>query len=160
MPRRLLRLVVREGRGERAMRVGLGEQFVGLLLERLDSVGTGGPAQRGLGLARELDQSLGELGRVAALQAVHLLPGADGFPRLVCVVLDRWHGPLRRVIREQIGRKKPGSTSIVRMPNGATSGASDSIHPSTPNFAAAYAETNACPVMPAVEEIVTTSPRR
>ena len=28
-------------------------------------------------------------------------------------------------------RKKPGSTSIVRMPNGATSGVSDSIQPST-----------------------------
>jgi len=34
-------------------------------------------------------------------------------------------------------RKKPGSTSIVRMPNGATSGVSDSIQPSTPNFDAA-----------------------
>jgi len=34
-------------------------------------------------------------------------------------------------------RKKPGSTSIVRMPNGAASGVSDSIQPSTPNFDAA-----------------------
>src|SRR5215213_5888790 len=34
-------------------------------------------------------------------------------------------------------RKKPGSTRVVLIPNGATSGASDSIQPSTPNFAAA-----------------------
>ena len=32
-----------------------------------------------------------------------------------------------------------GSTSIVRMSKGAISGVSDSIHPSIPNFAAAYA---------------------
>ena len=57
-------------------------------------------------------------------------------------------------------RKKPGSTSIVRIPNGATSGASDSIQPSTPNFDAAYAVRNSPPTMPAVEEIVTTSPER
>src|ERR1700745_1548513 len=51
-------------------------------------------------------------------------------------------------------RKKPGSTSIVRIPKGAISGASDSIHPSMPNFAAAYAVQNIWPVMPAVEEMV------
>ena len=34
-------------------------------------------------------------------------------------------------------RKKPGSTSIVRIPKGATSGVSDSIQPSTPNLEAA-----------------------
>src|SRR5215217_4518834 len=57
-------------------------------------------------------------------------------------------------------RKKPGSTSIVRIPNGATSGASDSIQPSTPNFDAAYALVNSPPSRPAVEEIVTTRPER
>ena len=57
-------------------------------------------------------------------------------------------------------RKKPGSTSIVRMPNGAISGVSDSIQPSTPNLDAAYAVRNSPPVMPAVEEIVTTRPER
>jgi hypothetical protein len=36
-------------------------------------------------------------------------------------------------------RKKPVSTSIVRMPKDAISGVSDSIHLSMPNFAAAYA---------------------
>ena len=34
-------------------------------------------------------------------------------------------------------RKKPGLTIVVWMPNGSTSAASDSIQPSTPNFAAA-----------------------
>ena len=53
-------------------------------------------------------------------------------------------------------RKKPGSTGIVRIPNGATSGVSNSIHPSIPNFAAAYAVQNILPEMPAVEEIVTS----
>ena len=46
------------------------------------------------------------------------------------------------------------------MPYGAISGVSDSIQPSRPNFAAAYAVQNSCPAMPAVEEIVTTSPER
>jgi hypothetical protein len=55
-------------------------------------------------------------------------------------------------------RKKPGSTSIVRMPNGATSGVSDSIHPSTPDFDAAHAVQNSWPRMPAVDGMVTTRP--
>ena len=46
------------------------------------------------------------------------------------------------------------------MPKGAISGVSDSIHPSIPNFAAAYAVQNSCPVIPAVEEMVTTNPER
>jgi hypothetical protein len=57
-------------------------------------------------------------------------------------------------------RKKPGSTSIVRIPKGAISGVSDSIHPSMPNFAAAYAVQNIWPAMPAVEEIVRSRPER
>src|SRR3954451_14691152 len=46
------------------------------------------------------------------------------------------------------------------MPNGSTSNRNDSIHPSKPNFEAAYAEQNSCPTIPAVEEIVTTCPER
>src|SRR5579862_4643057 len=57
-------------------------------------------------------------------------------------------------------RKKPGSTSIVRIPKGAISGVSDSNHPSMPNFAAAYAVQNIWPAMPAVEEIVSSRPER
>src|SRR5215217_7223955 len=46
------------------------------------------------------------------------------------------------------------------MPNGATSGVSDSIQPSIPNFEAAYALQNSWPTMPAVDEIDTTRPER
>jgi hypothetical protein len=49
--------------------VGMGKQFVGLLLEGPESVSAGGPAQRRLVLARELDQRLGELGGIPSLQA-------------------------------------------------------------------------------------------
>jgi hypothetical protein len=44
------------------------------------------------------------------------------------------------------------------MPNGATSGVSDSIHPSTPDFDAAHAVQNSWPRMPAVDGMVTTRP--
>lgn len=57
-------------------------------------------------------------------------------------------------------RKKPGTTSIVRMPNGSTSGARNSIQPSTPNLEAAYAVQKAWPAMPAVEEMVIRRPER
>ena len=49
---------------------------------------------------------------------------------------------------------------MVLIPKGAISGASDSCQPSTPNFEAAYAVRNSPPTMPAVEEIVTTTPKR
>jgi hypothetical protein len=48
----------------------------------------------------------------------------------------------------------------VRIPKGATCGVSDSIDPSTPNFAAAYAVQNNWPAIPAVEEIVSSRPDR
>ena len=51
-------------------------------------------------------------------------------------------------------RKKPGLTTVVVMPNGATSACSDSIQPSRPNFDAAYADTKSKPAArPADEEI-------
>ena len=43
---------------------------------------------------------------------------------------------------------------------GAISGVSDSIHPSMPNFAAAYAVQNNWPAIPAVEEMVSSRPKR
>jgi len=49
---------------------------------------------------------------------------------------------------------------VVRIPKGATSGASDSIQPSRPNFDAAYAEPNSKPERPAEEEIEMTCPAR
>ena len=57
-------------------------------------------------------------------------------------------------------RKKPGFTIVVWMPNGSSSGASDAIQPSTPNFDAAYALQYSNPASPAEEEIVTTCPER
>ena len=49
---------------------------------------------------------------------------------------------------------------MLRTPNGATSGASDSAQPSTPNFDAAYAVRNSPPARPAVEETVISRPER
>src|SRR6266403_3126371 len=57
-------------------------------------------------------------------------------------------------------RKNPGLTMVVVMPNGATSGCSDSIQPSRPNFDAAYAEQNSKPTRPAAEEIEIMCPER
>ena len=88
------------------MGVGLGEQGLGLLFDGLDGVGAGGPAKRGLVLASELDQRLGELDGVAALQPVHALPGGDRLPGLLGVVVDRWLGVVRRLLREQLGAEE------------------------------------------------------
>ena len=54
-----LGVVVHERRGQRAVGVGLGHQLLRLLLEGLDGVGAGRPAQRRLVAARECDQRLG-----------------------------------------------------------------------------------------------------
>jgi hypothetical protein len=48
----------------------------------------------------------------------------------------------------------------VRIPNGATSGVSDSIQAYTPNLQAVLAVPNSWPTMPAVEEIVTRRSER
>src|SRR3954470_24897421 len=81
------RVVVRERRGQFAVGVGLGKQVFGLLFDGLDGVGTGGPAQRRLVLARKLNERLGELGRVTALQAVHSFPSCDGLSGFIGVVV-------------------------------------------------------------------------
>src|SRR5258707_15079551 len=57
-------------------------------------------------------------------------------------------------------RKNPGLTMVVVMPDGATSGCSDSIQPSRPNFDAAYAEQNSKPTKPAAEDIEIMCPER
>src|SRR5947209_7519930 len=82
-------VVVRERRGQFAVGVGLGEQVFGLLFDGLDSIGTGGPAQRRLVLTRKLDERPGELGRVTTLQAVHALPSGDGLLGFLGVVVYR-----------------------------------------------------------------------
>ena len=70
------------------MSVGLLEQRLRLLHYGLDGVGTGWPAQRRLGVARELDQSLGELGWVTSLLTVHCFPGCDRRARFLGVIID------------------------------------------------------------------------
>src|SRR5215218_2285949 len=82
-------VVVGQRAGQFAVGVGLGEQLLGLLLEHPDGVDAGRPAQRRLGGAGELDQRSGELGRVAALEAVHAVPGGDGLLGAFGVVVDR-----------------------------------------------------------------------
>src|SRR5260221_14683309 len=51
-----VRVVVRERRRQVPLGVGLGEQTLGLLLQVFDGVGTSAPAERGLVLARQLNQ--------------------------------------------------------------------------------------------------------
>src|SRR4051812_14248094 len=81
-------VVVSQGRGQLAVSIGLGEQESCLLLDRLHRVDAGDEAQRWLVLTGELDQRVGELGRVAALLAVHALPSSDGQRGAFGVVRD------------------------------------------------------------------------
>src|SRR3954452_18469568 len=71
-------VVVVQRRRQLPVGVGLGEQGVGLLLDRADGVGAGGPPWRWLLGAGELHQGRGELGGVPALLAVHPVPDLDG----------------------------------------------------------------------------------
>src|ERR1700733_6348623 len=64
-------VVVGERGRQFAVRGGLFEQGLGFLLQDADRVGSGGPAQRRLVGADELDQGLRELGGGAALQGAH-----------------------------------------------------------------------------------------
>src|SRR4051812_23506106 len=70
-------VVVGEVRRQLAVRFDLREQTSGLLLDALDGVLAGNPAQRRLVAAGELNERSGELGRVPGLLAVHRLPGRD-----------------------------------------------------------------------------------
>ena len=136
----------------------LGEKRVGLGRKRLHGVGAGSEAGGRILERDELYEGVGELGGIATLLPIHALPGRDDFLRLLGIVVDGRLGVRGRVVAEQLGTEKPGSTSIVRIPKGAISGVRDSIHPSMPNFAAAYAVQNIWPAMPAVEEIVSSRP--
>jgi hypothetical protein len=57
-------------------------------------------------------------------------------------------------------RKNPDSTSIVRIPNGATSGDSDSIQPSTPELRGGGRGQELPALDGGAEEIVTIRPER
>jgi hypothetical protein len=117
------------------------DQFPSFLLKRLDSVGSGRPAERRIVLPDELHQRICKFCRIAALLSADPFPRRDRFFRLLGVVADRWNGYSVESSVSSSVRKNPGSTSIVRIPNGSTSGARHSIHPSSPNFEAEYAET-------------------
>src|SRR6266498_378762 len=82
-------LIERERRRQLAVDIDLREQVVGFLLDGLDSVGAGNPAQRRLLLVDDGDQSLRELRGVAALLAAHRLPGGAGLGGALGVVVDR-----------------------------------------------------------------------
>src|SRR2546427_6285511 len=79
---------VREGGGQLAVGLGLGEQRVGLGLERLDRIGAGSEAGRRLLKRNELHEGVGELSGVATLLPIHALPGSDDFPGLLGVVVN------------------------------------------------------------------------
>ena len=70
------------------MGVDLGEHRLSLLLDDLNRVSAGGPAQRRFVLAGEVDQRVGELGGVAALRAIHSLPRGDRLPGALGVVIN------------------------------------------------------------------------
>src|SRR4029077_15034105 len=78
--------VVREGAGQLAVGLGLGEQSVRLRLERLHGVGAGSEAGRWLFQRSELHEGLGELGGVAALLAIHAAPSGDDLLRALRVI--------------------------------------------------------------------------
>src|SRR6476620_3294799 len=81
-------IVVCERRGHFSISIGLGEQVLSFLLERLNGISASGPAHWGLGLAREFDECPGELGGVTTLQSVHFLPGRNRLPGFLRVVVD------------------------------------------------------------------------
>src|SRR4029079_8893451 len=108
----------------------------------------------------EGDERARELGGVSTRLPIHSFPGRDGFLCSCGIVSMTGSAYVVELALSNSVRKNPGSTSIVRMPNGAISGVSDSIHPSMPNFAAAYAVQNIWPAMPAVEDTVTSRPAR
>jgi hypothetical protein len=69
-------VVVGEGAGQRAVRVGLGQEVPGLLLDGLHGVGTRHEAHGRLALTCELDQRVGELDGVTSLEAVDTFQAA------------------------------------------------------------------------------------
>src|SRR5438093_10013933 len=96
-----LSVVEPERRRQAAVGIDLREQVVGLLLDGLDRVRAGNPAQRRLLLADDGDKSLRELHGIAALLAAHRLPGGPGLGGALGVVVDRQVGVGRGLLFEQ-----------------------------------------------------------
>src|SRR6185295_10599925 len=70
-------VIVREGRGQLAVGLGLGKQCVGLGLERLHGVCAGSEASWRLLERDEFHEGVRELCRVTTLLPIHALPGSD-----------------------------------------------------------------------------------
>src|SRR5688572_213231 len=83
------RVVVGEAGRQLAARVDLGEAEPGLLLDAFDGILAGDPAQRWLVAFGQLDERSGELGRVACLPAVHVMPERQRLRGALGVVVDR-----------------------------------------------------------------------
>src|SRR5829696_8159092 len=113
--------------------LALGELLFGLR----DGVGAADEAKRRLPQLGDGDERLGELGRVAALLAVHALPELALGGVALGVVLDRRGRVVRRLLREQLGAEEAWVDDRRVDSERLDSGARDSIQPSTPNFDAA-----------------------
>ena len=102
----------------------------------------------------ELDQRLGELGGVAALLAVHALPGGDGLLGALGVVVDRGLGVLRRLRREQLGAEEAGLDEHRADAERRDLGGQRLDPALDAELRRGVGGENSCPTMPAVEEIV------
>src|SRR5579864_3619691 len=70
-------VIVREGRGQLVVGLGLCEQGFGLGLKRLHRVSTGCKSGRWLLELSEFHKGFGELGGIPTLLPIHALPGSD-----------------------------------------------------------------------------------
>jgi|SRR6266571_246772 len=131
-------LVERERRGQLVVGVDLRLEIGDLLLGKGNGIGAGDEAARRRLLASDPDERSRQLGRIAGLPPVLRLPPLELLRPAVCVVLNGPVGKGHRLLREELGAEEPRvDDMVVWMPNGSTSGRSDSIQPSRPNFDAA-----------------------
>jgi hypothetical protein len=88
--------------------VDLREQRVCVAHDGFHGVGTGYPPRGRIVGIDERHEGGRELGRVAALPAIHALPSILGPGAQIGVVVDRELGPRRRLGRQQLGAKEAG----------------------------------------------------
>src|SRR5882672_1877693 len=81
-------VIVREGSGQLAVGLGLGEQCVGFGLKRLHGICAGSEASWRLLERDKLHEGVGELGGVTALLPIHTLPGSDNLLGSLGVVVN------------------------------------------------------------------------
>src|SRR5580765_2192692 len=99
-------VIVREGGGQLAMSLGLGEQCVGLGLERLHGVCAGSEASWRFLERDELHEGASELCGITTLLPIHALPGGDDFPGSLGVVINGGLGVGGREVGEQLGAEE------------------------------------------------------